>query len=85
MEKDQQVVFEIRLKLISDSLRMAVQVLGEEKGSEYVALNCYEGIRTQDEILEEALKRLVLNSENIVLAAKELATVSFQIQVTILK
>jgi hypothetical protein len=56
---------------------MAVQVLGNEKGSEYVALNCYEGIRTQDEIVEEALKRLIVNAENMLVAAKELSNVSF--------
>jgi hypothetical protein len=56
--------------------KMAAQVLGD-KGSEYVALNCYEGIRSQDGIVEEALKRLVVNSENVLVAAKELSNVSF--------
>ncbi|KAI6176356.1 Component of oligomeric Golgi complex 7 [Aphelenchoides bicaudatus] len=54
--------------------KLAVQVLGSEKGSDYVALNCYEGIRTQDEIVEEALKRLITNAENVIVAAKELST-----------
>lgn len=59
--------------------RMAAQVLGNDKGSEYVALNCYEGIRTQDEIVEEALKRLVVNAENMLVAAKELSNVTLPI------
>lgn len=53
---------------------MAIQVVGD-KGSEYVALNCYEEIRSQDAIVEEALKRLIVNSENMLAAAKELSNV----------
>lgn len=63
--------------------KLAVKVIGE-KGSEYVALNCYEGIKSQNDIVEESLKRLITNSENMLVAAKELSNVRKFAKISIL-
>ncbi|KAI6187541.1 Component of oligomeric Golgi complex 7 [Aphelenchoides besseyi] len=54
--------------------KLADQLLGE-KGSEFVALSCYEGIRSKDDQISELLNKLMQNATDTFAAAHELANI----------
>ncbi|KAI6236038.1 hypothetical protein M3Y95_00115000 [Aphelenchoides besseyi] len=54
--------------------KLADQLLGE-KGSEFVALSCYEGIRSKDDQISELLNKLMQNATDTFAAAHELSNI----------
>ncbi|KAI6233702.1 hypothetical protein M3Y99_00885200 [Aphelenchoides fujianensis] len=54
--------------------KLADQLLGE-KGSEFVALSCYEGVRSKDDVIAELLNKLMTNAADTFAAAHELANI----------
>ncbi|KAI6227299.1 hypothetical protein M3Y99_01266000 [Aphelenchoides fujianensis] len=54
--------------------KLADQLLGE-KGSEFVALSCYEGVRNKDDVIADLLNKLMTNAADTFAAAHELANI----------